>query len=59
MGKAEKFRDKAQQTAEQAKAKAAQARQEAPERAGDPRQQSEEQWERSQRAMRDAETDHI
>ncbi|GGY19046.1 MULTISPECIES: hypothetical protein [Streptomyces] len=59
MGKAEKFRDKAQQAAEQAKAKAAQTREQIAGRSdeSDVRRRAQEQQERTEQAMRDAGTD--
>ncbi|MCX5384065.1 hypothetical protein [Streptomyces sp. NBC_00083] len=58
MGKAEKFRDKAQQAAEQAKTKASRSPERTSGHTQDPMEQFREEQERAERLTRNAETDH-
>ncbi|MET9359540.1 hypothetical protein ABZX93_01315 [Streptomyces sp. NPDC006632] len=60
MGKAEKFRDKAQQAAEQAKgkSKSSRTRERTSGLTEDPMEQFREDQERAERLTRNAETDH-
>ncbi|MEU9102696.1 hypothetical protein [Streptomyces sp. NPDC048361] len=58
MGKAEKFKDRAQQAADKAKTKASRSPEQVSGRTEDPMEQFREDQERTERLTRNAETDH-